>query len=332
MLSNQRSFKTMNHKPFNFLSFINRSGSTLLAKELSSLRDVTVTLEGLEHRSIGGDKFALDLRSADDIECWLDKVFSEEKFRAWKINRDELRERLLGSFFPINYNNFLSIVFDLYAEKESSSSVLYKNRGLISDLERSMLVFPDAKYVFIYRDPRGIFSSQKKSMDSLTKVPMANTIVSYAIGYKTLMGKIQRYEMDNILGGYLLAIRYEDLICNKEETINSVVRFLGIGKERVANDCYNAEIPSGQKHLHENLSKPFLKDRVNSWCDELAVDDIYFLSLVLRKEIQEYSYYSSKVNFRDCENKIELIIRVIVFVAKYHPKAIVKRFFSADAL
>ena len=95
----------------------------------------------------------------------------------------------------------------------------------------------------------------------------------------------------------------------------------------IENFLINAEIPSGQKHLHENLSKPFLKDRVNSWCDELAADDIYFLSLVLRKEIQKYSYYSSKVNFRDCENKMELIMRVIVFVAKYHPKAILKRLF-----
>ena len=81
----------MNHKPFYFLSFINRSGSTLLAKELSSFRDVTVTLEGLERRSIGWDKITLELKSDRDIERWLDNVYSEEKFRSWEINRDELR-------------------------------------------------------------------------------------------------------------------------------------------------------------------------------------------------------------------------------------------------
>ena len=317
----------MKHKPFYFLSFINRSGSTLLAKELSSLRDVTVTLEGLEGRSIGLDNLALELKSDRDIERWLDNVYSEEKFRSWEINRDELRGRLQDASFPINYNNFLSILLNLYAENDDSISVLYKSKGLISDLKRSMLVFPGAKYIFIYRDPRGIFSSQKRSMDSLTKATMANNIVAYAIGYKTLMGKIDSYQNDDSLRDYVLTIKYEDLIFDNEATLNSVIEFLGASKERVARDSYKAEIPVGQQHLHENLSKPLLKERVNSWSDELAVDDIYFLSLVLRDEIQNSNYYLSKVNFRDCENKIMLIMSVIRFFVSYYPKALVKRLF-----
>lgn len=327
MLQNQCGFKKMNQKPFYFLSFINRSGSTLLAKELSSFRDVTVTLEGLERRSIGWDKVTLDLKSDRDIERWLDNVYSEEKFRSWEINRDELRGRLHDASFPISYNNFLSILLNLYAENDDSISVLYKSKGLIPDLKRSMLVFPGAKYIFIYRDPRGIFSSQKRSMDSLTKATMANNIVSYAIGYKTLMGKIDSYQNDDSLRDYVLTIKYEDLICDNEATLNSVVKFLGISKERAASDSYKAEIPVGQQHLHENLSKPLLKERVNSWSDELAVDDIYFLSLVLRDEIQNSNYYLSKVNFMDCEHKIILTMRVIRFFITYYPKALVKRLF-----
>jgi len=317
----------MKHKPFYFLSFINRSGSTLLAKELSSFRDVTVTLEGLEGRSIGLDNLALELKSDHDIENWLDNVYTEEKFRSWKINRDELKGRLQEASLPINYNTFLSIVFNLHTENDDSISVVYKNRGLISDLKRSMLVFPGAKYLFIYRDPRGIFSSQKKSMDSLTKITMANAIVSYAISYKTLMAKIDKYENDNILRNYVLTIKYEDLIFDNEATLNSVIEFLGASKERVARDSYKAEIPAGQQHLHENLSKPLLKARVNSWVDELAVDDIYFLSLVLRDEIQDNNYYLPRLNFMDCENKLTLIIRVIHFFVKYYPKAVVKHLF-----
>ena len=76
-----------------FLIYMNRSGSTLLARLLDNYKEIGVTPEanlpdGINH---GTGK----LESLKNIDRFLDEIFTDDRFCSWQLNKKILRDKLI---------------------------------------------------------------------------------------------------------------------------------------------------------------------------------------------------------------------------------------------
>ncbi|MDP8219411.1 MAG: hypothetical protein P9M03_11875, partial [Candidatus Theseobacter exili] len=107
-----------------FLIYPSRSGSTLLSKLLSEFEQVGVTVEAILPDGLCKKK--ININSLKDIEPALDLIYSDEKFRNWKISRTELRSFFENSPYPVMFNNLLTTVLQMYFKDTQKNIYVYK--------------------------------------------------------------------------------------------------------------------------------------------------------------------------------------------------------------
>lgn len=310
-----------------FLSFMNRSGSTLLAKELNKYRDIAVSIEGLEKRSLKYDPEKFFLNNEEEITNWLDFIYKNGvKFKKWGLNKNTIRRKLLSKHYPINFNEFFTIALNLYFKNNPARVLIHKGGGYFNNLSKSEKVYSDSKYIFIDRDPRAIYNSLRKTQDSITGKIMNDNILSFAIAYKNLQNRIKYYKKNTIYKDKFIRVFYDNLVRNNKSVIDKIINFFNLSKyKKNENNNYYNLIPNEQKYLHKNINKKMMRNRIYAWRDELDSNDIYFLEKVLKNQIIMNGYRFEKLYFKNLNNKIDILKKLLKFAWKYYPKAISKK-------
>ncbi|MFW5982903.1 MAG: sulfotransferase [bacterium] len=299
-----------------FLTYLPRSGSTLLAKELDKYRQICVTIEDNIPDGIlqGSELYIENIKELDD---YLDILYKDLKFKKWHIERDSLRNLLIQKGeFPILINTLFNAIYDLYF-RNNPEVVIHKKGKYWKKVEKVRELFPKSKLIYIDRDPRAIYNSQKNSRDSITGRIMSDNIVSFALGYKYNRSIINKHcnEKDFHI------IYYENFLKNKENEIREILNFLSLEdhfKEDVST--YQQKIPESQNYLHVNLDKEFIEERASAWQKELQNEEIYFLQHALRNDLKKKKYPFLEVNFRDIKRKVKTIRWLSVFHIKHLSK------------
>ena len=310
-------------RKIHFLCYLNRSGSTLLAQKLSEFKDIAV---GLECR-LGKDFFFnFHAENEEQLRYWIDRAYEDEKFRNWNIDRESLYKCLQEEPYPLYINSFLKCALGEKFRNDSARLLIHKGREIFGDLEYYLRLFKDSKVIFIQRDPRATFNSQRKSTDSYTQKPMQTDIVQFAKNYKNTVQKINTYLKRLKLQDRLLVVTYENLLRDEGTELSKILQFLNSSnKKRKEKSKYSKIIPAEQRHLHTNLTKGNLQERIYAWQNELSPDDRCFLSFVLKNEI--YLDASSEL-FKPCvrsKNYLKVISKVLLFYYRTMPKLIAKK-------
>src|SRR6056297_1852574 len=177
-------------RPVHFLIYLNRSGSTLLAQKLSQFEDIAVGLECSLGKGFSPNFY---VENTKQLNYWLDQAYADNKFLSWGISRDILYQALQSQKMPFRIDKFLKCAMNEQFKDDSAKILIHKGREIFGNLEYSLQLFDDAKVVFIQRDPRAIYNSQKKSIDSFTKQPMQTDVVRFAIDYKNTKLRLKHY-------------------------------------------------------------------------------------------------------------------------------------------
>lgn len=312
--------KQNNNKQIHFLAYLNRSGSTLLAKKLNEFKDISVGIE-LKEKKSAKKFFAV---SEKVLDYWLDQVYLDKKFQYWNIDRKELKQKLFACPKPIYFHDFLKVALKLYFKNDPAKIILHKGRYYLNRINEVDNYFPGAKHVFIDRDPRAIYNSQKKSIDSTTKKVMNDDVIRFALGYKRNQKRIKYIQKSKAYKNDLLIIKYENLIRNEEYELDKVVKFFNTSKERKPQNNYFDKIPNEQKYLHENLKKGNLNNRIDAWKKELETGEIKLLNIALKYELLSNNYEIYKYNFFTDIFEFTLIKSILNFYLKYLPKHLIK--------
>lgn len=192
-----------------FVFSLPRSGSTLLQKLLGSSPDVS---------TISEPWLLLPLFYASKSQG----VFSEYSH---KNSCSALNDFI--SNFPNKEKDYLELlrefVLQLYSKNSSSSAVYFLDKTPRYHLVIDEIIetFPDAKFIFLWRNPLSIVSS---------------IMQTWANGRWNIYAfKIDLYRgMDNLVKAYAkhkdisYAIRYEDLVTNPELAIKEISSYLGL--------------------------------------------------------------------------------------------------------
>ncbi|KAA3607020.1 MAG: sulfotransferase [Calditrichaeota bacterium] len=298
-------------KQFVFLTYLNRSGSTLLAKKLNAYIDIAVSIEAILLNYDKIDNFSIN--SEVELDKALNELFNhtDKKFIKWEIEKNTLKEKYLSEGLPIKLGTFLTTIFDIYFQNNPAKVHFYKYGHMFKYVERIWKEFPESKLIFIERDPRAIFNSQKVSLDSRSGKPMENDIIKFVRNYKIQQETISRLKNNK----HFFLLTFEEMITDEERTLNGVIDFVGASKVKTESNDYFNRIPDQQKHLHQNLKSTENKsDRMHAWKNELSKADIIFMQKVLIKELSSKGYSIERFNNLNYAEKLEVLsLRVKFF-------------------
>lgn len=272
-----------------FLTYLNRSGSTYLSAKLNNYQEIKM---GVEARfKDGWITPGFSIHTEQDLHSYLDTLYLDNKFQAWKVHRDELVNKLAALAYPFCFSDILLAALTLYQGQSSTPRLLVHKCGeYYRCVEKIQQELPAAKFIFVNRDPRAVFSSQRRSLDSQTGRPMQENILHFLFGY---LDTLQRLEVLQDDPGFLV-VQYEELIANEAEVMLRIEKFLELSlfDQQIDKKDYFASIPQGQRHLHQHVqSGDPCSDRVTGWQQELPVPYILLLQIVLKKYLRKKGFF-----------------------------------------
>ena len=295
------------------MTYIARSGSTLLAKELDKYKSIGVTIEDdIPDGLLEGEEVFIN--NLYELDIYLDKLFSKPKFQFWNIDRENLRAELENEEYPIDIGIILDKLYKFYFSDSKYEVGIHKKGRYYLKIDELLKFFPDAKFIHLKRDPRGLFNSQKKSRDSRSGKLMSNNVVAFALSYRKMYNILKSYNKSD----YIYSLRYEDLIDNFDKEIDAILDFLGVTNREKEDLSYYNKIPDPQKELHDNIQQPPLKKRKSGWEKELSALEIAVLEACLKKEIRKEGYYFSSIKPGNVGWGFRFIHRVSTFYMKYY--------------
>ena len=303
----------MNYRLY-FLIHFARSGSTLLANELDKNNSIGVTIE--ENLADGIKKGKpVNLKNTRDLDDYLELLYKDEKFHFWNIEKNELRNHLLEACsFPLQFRDILQTIHSLYFEASRPEIVIHKQGNYSFFIGKVKTEFPKAGFLFIDRDPRAIYNSQKRSRKSTSSKSMNQGIVRFALSYKRMHQMIRRYISED----YFYSFKYENFIKNKISELQQLSDFLGIKPaENHKTESYSSRIPGPQKYLHQNVGGNYDLSRTEGWKKELENHRIVFLQTALKQELLEKDYGLNSTNSLRPFQKVKVMYWCIIFRIAY---------------
>lgn len=188
------------------------------------------------------------------------------------IRYDDLLRRLNGS----SYRSFLEAMFDCYREISGKKIVGDKTPAYITQIPLLSNLFPNAKFIHIYRDPR-----------------------DYAISIHNAWGKnrlraVQRWKDQirklvhdvNDHGVLYHSLTYEQLVSDTESALSDVCSYLSIDVESamlaLKAPAENLGDARGQSQI--------LSDNFNKWRVQLPPQEIHRIESIVGKLAYELGY------------------------------------------
>jgi len=288
----------MNEKQIVFLTHMNRTGSTYLCNILDKYAKISVGIEG----NFPDNLFikCTEINNSESLKIYLDLLYIDKHFCDWNIDRNILETELLKAYtYPISFIDVIKTALKLYFNTNISEIYIHKAGVYIMYVDQILQKYPNVKMIYIYRDPRAVYNSLKKSKDINNK-KMAVRPFGMIDQYKNyfVLEKKQRTNKN------VHIIKYENLILNIEDEINKLLFFLNVNDKilKINSDkIYCEKIPKNQNHLHNNISKKPMHSRINAWKSELNNAEINYIQNNLRKEMNEYKYelIETKLSIKD---------------------------------
>lgn len=252
------------------LTYLSRSGSTFLAERLARLEGCFVSLEARVPDGIIHPPPAL--QEPASAAAFLDRLYADEKFRAWGVPREELAAALAELPFPLGLQPLLRLLLERAAAPEKPALCIYKKGHYLFHLEALRQRLPEARVLVLLRDPRGVYNSQKRAVSSRGE-RMALAPPQTGRLYRRAMAALAPYRG----APWLHIVRYEDLLDPAGRAWPALLEFLELAPaERPAGD-YAERIPPEQRHLHLNVGGAPLRQRAEAWRRELSPAEIHSL-------------------------------------------------------
>lgn len=274
-------------KNVHYLVYDNRSGSTLLAALLHRYSGLNVSQEcDFTHQILEYDKAILE--TEDQLDRFLTHMETKTRFSEMKLAMEGFRSRIMKSGLPLDKAAILQAFIEEYFDKKGTGaeSVVVKAPNVYFHLDKLKALFPDLKFIHVFRDGRAVHGSKVRSISTKGKAMSSNPYSSA----KTWAEKVALVKkLDSVI-----EVRYEELLRNTDETLNQVLGGLAIPQDkrkmvREQKD-YFALVGDNQTHLHKNLLKKPDPTHVDKWKKELPASHIRVFETVAGKALVSLGY------------------------------------------
>lgn len=309
-----------------FLCYEARSGSTYLSSELSKYKDIFVSIE---------DSIPFGLPLIEYFHYDKDKIYNilinDKKFKAWNISDTYIKEIVYS-------DDSASTIFEKIVDKNTkiknlnSKIFIYKMPIKPILFHKCKNLYPDAKFIHLYRDPRAVYLSQLSNFKSNTERSFTQNPVEFSKVWLKNFNFYKRnfYKSEN---KNFFEFSYEEFIINHNLTKNRILSFLSSSKDIIENINYNEQIPISQIHLHPNIGKKPLKENIDNWKHTLSAEQIFIIQDICKKIFIEKDYIKINLNRLNYFNYkilnyyfiyyLSIIIKILKLLGK--PKGLILR-------
>lgn len=204
----------------------------------------------------------------NDYESSVVEIFNEiKKLDEYKsvTNRYEMFS-LLTSYLTIKSNK------KRWADKSSTNMFC---------TQRILELFPDAKFIEIYRDPRGVYYSWTRCPFKFFKLTTSITCIER---WRKIAGLGEKLEKE--FNGKYYRIKYEDLLINPIKELEKICDFI---EEEFDLDMFNV-ITTNSSFEKYNDKKGIDPERINHWKNSLSKSELIFIDFTTRKSRKNLGY------------------------------------------
>lgn len=274
-----------------YLSGPPRSGTTMLELIASAHSAVTITPETHFIQKVLRKKYlAPDRLSPDKTDSIIQFMQADKKLNSWPgFDLDKFMGQTEPAAFTLA--GLLDALFRSYAVVNNSGTIYLGNKkGLYADgfgpyIKR---LHPDARFIFIVRDPRDVTRSIMKNLEAKELKNAAFTCCrrEYYIS-----------RMQKEYPGDVLVIHYEDLVLDPEKTCRYITSFLGLEFEIGMLSFYEKNIDGSRllgltRDIHSNTRGPFNPDLIGQWEKDSSFNprELKRIELINYCYMEKYSY------------------------------------------
>lgn len=230
------------------------------------------------------------------------------------------------------YNRALNEFYESLVFSENANGASYfldKTPRYHSIIKEISEVFPDAKFIFLFRNPLQVISSIMETWCESGFKNMYKYDFDLSKGFENLtLGR-------ELLGDRAFALRYEDLVCNPSSAVKNVCSYLGIRfseemLSKLPSEDYKGKMGDQTGIKRYSLISPASSDKwrstidtrykckvVGHYVDRIPAD-------VLKKQGYDKKKIKAQLNERkipfslDCKSRVSLIYSDFVRVVKPH--------------
>lgn len=292
-----------------FILYDSRSGSTFLSRQLHEFDDIYVTAESaFISRIIDGKIVQAKDVSAKKI---IDFLNQEIHFLELKIDNQRLLNEinLLITNGELSNRNLIRLIINIQIKSNFKEQWILIKHPLFEHLNTIREMFPESKFIHIIRDPRGVHSSKKRSVNLEGKV-FSNNALKTSLKYRYKVNKILDFQNNH--KDMVHHIRYCDLLTKNKETLNKCLNFLKVSNSNKNNKSYFEEIGSNQKNLHTNVKSGAIEKKISSWKQELSKNEIAVISHYCKSLIYHFDF--EKVTFSSFNVKISSLKLYAIYI------------------
>ncbi len=246
-----------------FVAGLPRSGTTLLELVLSAHEQIVITPETyFIQQWIGGEKTPDAVLNAGSRRRLFALMKGDEKLAAWPhFDLDDFLS--LEPFNPgVTFATVLDALFLHYAGLHGKQPTVVGNKkGLyVTSGATVKALFPDARFVFIVRDPRDV-----------TMSIVANFRKGVEATAEDIANRFRRMnKMRSAYGRDVKIIRYEDLVLQPEATCRELAAFAGVDESQSMLQFYlqnrqGERLLANRRSIHGNTQRPFDPELVCRW-------------------------------------------------------------------
>ncbi|NHJ31860.1 MAG: sulfotransferase [Asgard group archaeon] len=246
-----------------FITYVNRSGSTFLANEFSKYNDILVCPEAeiLIDAFLKEPDILFEFNSVK--RKFVERILStDRKLKYWGLEIQDVDELSLAQ---TNFEAFIKIL-TTYKRiiKPDADTIVFKGTELIYLYQNLIQKYPELQFVSIIRDGRASFTSQMNTISPHTNKPFLKNPLIAAWNWNKLVDLSLQFEN----GKDFIIVKYEDLIHQRNETLESLFIRLGI-KQKISKrvnqgDLYN-RLPDMYKRIHNRIQNDPEIERIEMW-------------------------------------------------------------------
>lgn len=240
-----------------FIGGCSRSGTTLIGAMLGNHPAVITTPEShfkyRVYRDFGGQIDDGNIRRA------LDAVIRHWRFRIWELDVD--RADILARISRPTYAELLCRIVERYAEQTGSpgARIWLDHTPENTTYGTTLLeIFPQARFVHIVRDGRGVASSILPLDWGPNTVTRAARWWVESVSYGLALEKWLPPEQ-------IMRVHYEILIREPVESVRAISEFAGINFDPSMVESTGFKIPRYTAPQHELIGKRPDSDRITRW-------------------------------------------------------------------
>jgi hypothetical protein len=279
-----------------FVVGANRSGTTLVRLILNAHSQIAIpdelTYFGPTIHGIPLDHWRRPNLDAAAYEAFIDQFLETNCATLSKdLDLTDVKDDILSA--PPSLRTPYQTVLEAWANHHGKARWGEKTPANLFYVDYMLEMFPDARFIYVVRDPRaGVASMQRVSF-------FPDDVVFNALNRYKHWRAGHRYLNASVPPTQRMTIRYEDLVQAPDETVCRICTFLDEPFEASMLDFYeDAERYMGDEaasNFNKAATTPISSDRIHNWCNRLTPAEVATIQSICTAEMDEFGYEPTTV-------------------------------------